>query len=83
MYFFANRPGEGYESSARTAPAYGTWLVRDVNPGATGSHPEGMTDLNGRLLFTAHDGAGGPCGLGGGSRQPAPSAARPTCTRPT
>ncbi|HZN69102.1 MAG TPA: ELWxxDGT repeat protein, partial [Tepidisphaeraceae bacterium] len=66
MYFFANRPGEGYELWRTDGTAYGTWLVRDVNPGATGSHPEGMTDLNGRLLFTAHDGAGRAMWASGG-----------------
>ena len=82
MYFFANRPGEGTNCGARTARPTAPGSSATSTPAATGSHPEGMTDLNGRLLFTAHDGAGRAMwASGGGAANTAPSAARPTCTR--
>ena len=33
-------------------------LVADINPGATGSNPSKLTNVNGRLVFVASDGTG-------------------------
>jgi len=39
--------------------AAGTTMVGDINPGMSHSYPQGLTDVNGRLFFTADDGAYG------------------------
>ena len=36
----------------------GTVLVKDISPGALGSNPSQLTNVNGTLFFTANDGSG-------------------------
>jgi ELWxxDGT repeat protein len=40
--------------------AAGTRLVRDINPGPSGSHSAGLVAAGGRLFFSADDGVHGP-----------------------
>jgi ELWxxDGT repeat protein len=37
----------------------GTVLVKDINPGASGSEPAGLTNVNGALFFRANNGTSG------------------------
>jgi ELWxxDGT repeat protein len=50
----------GQSSSFTVASATGLpFLVKDINPGAAGSHPEYLTNVNGTLFFSATDGGHG------------------------
>src|SRR5262245_22417942 len=52
------KPTIGYASGLGTTA--GTVLVKDINPGSTGSYPFFLTDVNGTLFFTAGRGGIGP-----------------------
>jgi ELWxxDGT repeat protein len=58
--YFAGGAGTGdvelWKSDGTLA---GTVLVKDIRPGATGSYPQNLVNVNGTLFFTADDGAHG------------------------
>ena len=59
-FFFADDGISGVELWRTDGTAAGTHMVRDIHPGAAGSLPTGLTNLNGTLLFAADDGT---CGV--------------------
>ncbi len=63
--FFVANPGRtsyvysGYELWRTDGTAEGTFMVKDIRVGLTGSKPELLTAVNDRLVFTADDGIHG------------------------
>src|SRR5947209_4656160 len=63
LYFTADDndhgSGAGYELFRSDGTAAGTYMVKDINPGAGSSMPANLTNVNGTLFFTANDGVHG------------------------
>src|SRR6185436_9633152 len=59
LYFSAADDITGSELWRTDGTPDGTRRVRDINPGAGGSYPAQMIDLNGVLIFTASEPRGG------------------------
>jgi len=57
-YFRGRDETTGYELWRSDGTAAGTRLVADVMPGASGSHPSVLTNVDGVLYFAANDGSG-------------------------
>jgi ELWxxDGT repeat protein len=60
LFFTVDDGMHGNELWASDGSAAGTRLVRDVNPGPSGSRPTGLVAAGGRLFFSADDGVHGP-----------------------
>lgn len=58
-YFTANDGIHGVELWKTDGTTGGTVLVKDINPGAAGSEPGRLTNVNGTLFFEANDGVSG------------------------
>src|SRR6266545_454556 len=56
FYFVADNGNSGAELWKSDGTPGGTTLVKDINPGAGGSDPAFLTDVNGTLFFSASDG---------------------------
>jgi ELWxxDGT repeat protein len=59
-YFSAGNLVHGEELWRSDGTPAGTFLVKDIQPGAIGSHPQQLTSVGGALYFVANDGATGP-----------------------
>jgi ELWxxDGT repeat protein len=59
LYFAAGDGAAGEELWRSDGTAAGTFLVKDINPGAAGSQPRGLTAAGGKLFFVADDGVHG------------------------
>jgi ELWxxDGT repeat protein len=59
LFFQANDGTSGHELWESNGSAAGTFMVKDINPGATGSYPSNLTNVNGTLFFSANDGTNG------------------------
>lgn len=59
VFFTASDADHGSELWATDGTPEGTARVRDIQPGAFGSYPSGLTSWNGRLWFSALDPLGG------------------------
>ena len=59
LFFIANDGTTGNELWKSDGTAAGTVLVKDINPGASGSFPDKLTNVNGTLFFSATDGTTG------------------------
>ena len=59
MYFQANHNTHGNEMWVTDGTAVGTNLVKDINPGTSGSQINGFIVFNGKIIFSANDGAHG------------------------
>lgn len=59
MYFVANDGVTGGELWVTDGTTAGTHMVKDINPGATGSYPDYIVVCNGKLCFNANDGIHG------------------------
>ena len=59
LYFSADDGIAGFELWETDGTTDGTTRVRDINPGAAGSQPMQMLDLNGVLIFVAYEPRGG------------------------
>jgi ELWxxDGT repeat protein len=57
--FFVADGGQGFELWKSDGTPEGTVLVKDINPGAEGSIPAALTNVDGTLLFSATDGSSG------------------------
>ena len=56
FYFGANVPSQGgYELWRSDGTANGTFLVRDINPGSSGSSGQDFIGYNGKLIFSAYE----------------------------
>ncbi len=53
MYFTADNGINGRELWRSDGTSAGTYMVKDINPGFTGSNPSNLIDVNGVLFFTA------------------------------
>ena len=58
LYFSANDGINGMELWKTDGTVSGTMMVKDLNPGATGSNPTGLTVFNNVLYFAATDANG-------------------------
>src|SRR5436189_4586426 len=58
-YFSGGYGANDYELWKTDGTQAGTVLVKDINPGISGSHPDHLTEVNGTLFFTADDGTNG------------------------
>jgi ELWxxDGT repeat protein len=58
-FFVADDGTHGAELWVTNGSPTGTFLVRDIDPGATGSVPFFLTNVNGTLFFSASDGTHG------------------------
>jgi ELWxxDGT repeat protein len=59
VFFVANGGTTGGELWKSDGSVAGTMLVRDINPGTTGSSPSGLVNVSGKLFFIANDGTSG------------------------
>src|SRR5712692_10502693 len=59
LYFAANDGVHGLELWKSDGTASGTALVKDINPGASGSSPGNFVSFNNELFFTATDAING------------------------
>ncbi|MCX7420675.1 MAG: hypothetical protein NT013_14210 [Planctomycetia bacterium] len=59
LFFVANDGVKGVELWKSDGTAAGTVLVADINPGANGSSPQQLVNVNGTLFFTADNGVKG------------------------
>ena len=59
MIFQAGDATTGSELWVTDGSASGTQLLKDINPGANSSSPEGMVVFNGKAYFCADDGTNG------------------------
>jgi ELWxxDGT repeat protein len=64
LFFAATNPATGTELWKSNGAAAGTVLVKDINPGVAnfaplGSYPQGLTNVNGTLFFSANNGVSG------------------------
>lgn len=57
--FFVGEDGAGRELWKTNGTGATTRKVKEIRPGAAGSNPSKLTNINGILYFTADDGAGG------------------------
>ena len=55
-YYSAYAPTFGTELWRTDGTAAGTYMVRDVNPGAQSSIPQSLTEMGGNVYFVANDG---------------------------
>jgi ELWxxDGT repeat protein len=53
LFFTAIDGVHGYELWKSNGATAGTVLVKDINPGSSSSTPEGLTNVNGTLFFSA------------------------------
>src|SRR5206468_455406 len=51
LYFTANEPDHGAELWKTDGTTAGTMLMKDIAPGATGSSPTNLLNVDGRLFF--------------------------------
>src|SRR5205807_241651 len=58
-FFLANDGTNGTELWESNGAVAGTFMVADINPGAGGSFPAWLTNVNGTLFFAASNGANG------------------------
>ena len=58
-FYAATTAATGLELFRTDGTPGGTTLVKDIEPGATGSGPKYLTDVGGTLFFTAEDEGGG------------------------
>ena len=56
IFFTGFVAGKGYELWATDGTRAGTYLVKDIVPGATSSYPHNLIDLGGKLYFMASQG---------------------------
>jgi ELWxxDGT repeat protein len=59
LFFSASAGGFGRELWRSDGTESGTFLVKDIRPGASGSFPLELTDVRGTLFFKANDGTHG------------------------
>jgi ELWxxDGT repeat protein len=59
LFFHADDGTHGFELWESNGSAAGTFLVKDINPGASYSYPDYLTNVNGTLFFQASDGTRG------------------------
>jgi ELWxxDGT repeat protein len=59
VFFTVNDGVHGAELWTSDGAAAGTAIVKDIDPGSTGSFPFNLTNVEGTLYFTADDGAHG------------------------
>ena len=59
VYFSADDQMHGRELWRSDGTPAGTWLVKDINPGAASSSPQALTAFNDLLIFVADDGSHG------------------------
>jgi ELWxxDGT repeat protein len=59
LFFAANDGVNGLELWKSDGTAAGTVLVKDINPGSSGSYPRNLTVMGNTLFFTADDGVNG------------------------
>jgi ELWxxDGT repeat protein len=53
LFFTATAPATGNELYRSDGTPFGTFLVRDIFPGATSSNPASLTPVGERLFFAA------------------------------
>src|SRR5262249_53417285 len=59
LMFAAGDATHGYELWRSDGTAAGTYMVKDIVPGSSGSNPQNLIVVGGRLYFTADDGVHG------------------------
>ena len=59
LFFSGRSEGTGLELWKSDGTAKGAMMVKDINPGAHGSDPQGISRFGGSVLFAAQTGDGG------------------------